>query len=316
MSIQKFFSRIKVSFLFTIFSLALLNNLCSAEDSALQELILPEFIKAPNKTFLWELVSDTNRVYILGSIHFAKKDIYPLDQKIEGAFNKSEVLVVEVGLSQKDLLEVQKLFKEAGIYPPGESLKDNLSTETLQFTREKLKDFNLDIEQLISFKPWYLAINLLTYKLLALGYDSNYGIDMYFENRAKGYKKILELESIEFQINLFNSLTDKQQDLFLFSTLLDIDMLEDKFSEIFKVWSEGDSAGLTGILQRGLKEHPEVRPIYEKILYERNKNMASKIENFATEDVDYFVIVGAAHLVGEEGIIKLLQEKGYFLQQL
>jgi hypothetical protein len=98
--------------------------------------------------------------------------------------------------------------------------------------------------------------------------------------------------------------------------LLDIDILEDKFSEIFKVWSEGDSAGLTEILQRGLKEHPEVRPIYEKILYERNKNMVSKIENFATEDVNYFVIVGAAHLVGEEGIIKLLQEKGYFLQQL
>jgi hypothetical protein len=170
---------------------------------------------------------------------------------------------------------------------------------------------------MIMYKPWFLAINLVMLELVKLGFDPNYGVDKHFIDKAKGVKEILELESVEFQIDLFDGFNDRQQELFLMSALLDLDLIREEMDNMISIWERGDAKGMEEMLRKGLREHPEILPIYNKIFYERNKKMALKIEGFLDDGAEnYFVIVGSGHLVGKEGIIQLLKDKGYFLEQL
>ncbi len=267
-------------------------------------------------TFLWKLVSEKNTIYILGSIHLAKEELYPLDERIEEAFNECDVLVVEVNLNNIDPAALQAKFAERGVYSAGETLKGHVSVKTFNLTREKLENLGMDINQMAIFKPWFLALNLMTSELVKSGFNPNFGIDQYFLWQAKENKEILEFESIDYQLELFDSFSDKEQELFLLSTLVDLDILEEEVNEMLKAWETGDIDFVESILRRGLRNNPDFLPVYEKLFYERNRKMASKIESFLKRDDDYFIIVGAGHLVGREGIIALLEKEGYYSEQL
>ncbi len=266
--------------------------------------------------FLWKAQSSNSTVYLMGSIHLAKADIYPLDSKIENAFKASDILAVEVNLNDIDPLVVQQMFMAKGIYGSGETLKDHVSPKTYDLVADKLRSLGMDIAFMANYKPWFLAINLVTLELLKLGFNPEYGVDKYFLNKAKGEKEIVELESIEYQINLFDSFTDKQEELFLFSTLLEINVLEEEMDNLVRAWRNGSAKELERLLHKGLRQHPEIRPIYEKVFYQRNRQMVDKIQTYLNSGKTYFVVVGAGHLVGKEGIIDLLKEKGYQINQL
>jgi hypothetical protein len=268
------------------------------------------------KLFLWKARSATNCVYILGSIHLVRPSLYPLAEEIERSFELSDILVVEVNLEQFDPQLVAQMFIERGVYSGGSALKDHLSQETFTLTADKLAGLEMDFASVALFKPWFLSITLVTLELLKLGFDPEYGIDKHFVLKAKDSKRILELESLEYQLDLFDGFSDRQQELFLFSTLLDLDIIEKEMDSMICAWENGDTGKLEEILTQGLYAYPEILPIYDKIFYQRNKNMASKIEGFLKGEDTYFVVVGAGHLVGSKGIIQLLKNKGYSVRQL
>lgn len=272
-------------------------------------------VKTTEKSFLWRVWSKNNTVYILGSIHLAKKDLYPLDKKIEDAFSASDILAVEANLNTLDSAKIQK-FIEQEIYPAGDTIEKHLSEKTHTLLKNRLTSLGFNIEQFNMYRPWFLAMRLIGLELVKLGFDPDYGIDIYFLKKSKGNKEISELETFESQVDLFNSLTDEEQELLLFSALLDLDILEEQMNELIEIWKSGDVSSMESMLRKGLLEYPEIAPVYNKILYKRNKNIVSKIENFLSTKDNYFVVVGAAHLVGEEGIIRILKQKGYSIQQL
>jgi len=104
--------------------------------------------------------------------------------------------------------------------------------------------------------------------------------------------------------------------LFLFSTLLDLNVIEKEMDSLIEAWENGNVVKTEEILMRGLEQYPEILPIVDKIFYQRNIKMAAKIENYLDTNDTYFVVVGAGHLVGEKGIVQLLKKKGYSLHQL
>jgi len=271
--------------------------------------------RGQNKVFLWKAESENNTVYILGSIHLARLSLYPLDKRIEDAFDNSKVLVVEVDLESFDPVLLQQMFIERGVYSDGTTIRDHLSDKTFKLVIDRMGGLDLGLTQMVLFKPWFLSITLVTTELLKLGFNPEYGIDKHFLKKAKN-KKILELESVEYQLNLFDGFTDQQQDLLLFSTLLDLDVIERDMDSLMLAWKNGNARKMEKILMQGLDQYPEILPIINKIFYERNKNMAVKIENYLNTKDTHFVVVGSGHLVGKEGIIQLLSKKGYSIQQL
>jgi len=272
-------------------------------------------LSQPKKNFLWKIQSKTNSVYVLGSIHYLKKEMYPLNETIEKAFEQSDVLVVEANMSDIKKVDIQKLIGSA-FYPENETLEKHVSPETFGLLQKELTNLGLPLEVVNKQRPWFLGLTLASLEILKLGFDPNYGIDKYFFSKVNGKKKILELESFEYQMNLFSQLAEKDQELLLLNALKEINVLRQKLDDLVWAWTSGDDKGLESIITKSVTEDKRLAPIYEKFIYERNRNMASKIEDYLKTKETYFVIAGAGHLVGNQGIIEILKGKGFFVEQL
>ena len=267
------------------------------------------------KSFLWRVRSKTNTVYVLGSLHLSKKEIYPLNQKIENAFDQSDILVVEANVNDIKKMDIQKLL-ESAFYPPPDTLENHVSPETYESVKKEINRLGLPLEFIRKQKPWFLSLTLVSLEVIKLGLDPNLGIDKYFLSKAEGKKKILELESLDYQIDLLSNFSDKDQELFLLWTLKDLTIMEQEVNKLTQAWTTGDTKGMETILTRGISEDKRLTSILEKLIYERNRRMVLKIEGFLKTKETYLVIIGAGHLVGNQGIIEILKGKGYLVEQL
>jgi uncharacterized protein YbaP (TraB family) len=263
----------------------------------------------PTRPFLWTVKSDTAVVHLLGSLHLARPELYPLDKRIYEAFDKSDTLAVEADIGGEQMLAAGLMMLQKGGYPPGESLSQNISKETYELTRQRLTKLGLPAEPFDRLKPWMVAMTLTVLELQKLGLQPEHGIDLHFLNRARGKIPIHELESAAAQINMLDGLTAAEQEVFLRYSLQDVDNLAEHMDEIMSAWKRGDTDKMTEYLLSAVKKEPGLQPIYTKLFDDRNRAMAEKIEQYLKTDKTWFVIVGAGHLVGETGLIRLLGKK-------
>jgi uncharacterized protein YbaP (TraB family) len=275
----------------------------------------PDVFSQSQKNFLWRVGSGTNTVYVLGSLHFFRKEIYPLNKGIETAFDRADILVVEANVNDITKLDIQKLM-ESAFYLDDETLEKHVSAEAYKLIQKETGRLGLRLEFINRQKPWFLALVLESLELLKLGFDPHYGIDKYFLSKAAGKKNILELESLDYQIDLLSKFSDREQESFLLYTVKDLRILRQEMDKLTQAWITGDAQGLESIMTRGVVEDRRMSSVYEKLVVERNRNMASKIEEFLRNKETYFVVVGAAHLVGNQGIIEILKGRGYLVEQL
>jgi uncharacterized protein YbaP (TraB family) len=268
------------------------------------------------KAFIWEITSDVGSVYLLGSIHVADSDIYPLNNVIENAFQSSNNLVVEIDISKVNPLATAELMIKYGIYPEGGSLKSYVSEELYTKLSEYFTEYGVDISTIDMFRPWVIDTLMEELRLESMGYSAQNGIDMYFiEKATEADKNILELESTEFQLELLSSFSDEIMILAIedaFQNPPTKEMIE----ELFYSWGNGKTDIVESLIFEGLNEEPIFEPCYQAVYIDRNYSMADKIEVFLSDGDVYFVVVGAAHLVGEEGLISILENRGYETRQL
>ncbi len=278
-------------------------------------LLLPFLRDLDAKSFLWEVDARSGKSYILGSIHMLKQSVYPLKSELEKAFESCEFLVVEADISPPKMGEVLKVTMDKSIYKDNSKLVDHISPETYKLAKKKLKDLNMSIDNFENFKPWFLAMSVTSLEIIKLGFDPEIGVDKYFLNKAVG-KTILELEGVSYQIDLFDKLSDKENDSFLVSSLKEADSLKNNIDSMVNAWQNGDIEKITEIVLKDKTDSMGLNTLYNTIITKRNKAMSGKIEKMLKKGGRYFIIVGAAHLVGEEGILHILGEKGFKLKQL
>jgi uncharacterized protein YbaP (TraB family) len=269
----------------------------------------------PGKSFLWLLEAEKGKCYVLGSIHMLMKEHYPLAEKIEQAYQKSGILAVEADISA-DKLGWTALLMKRGLYEGEETLADNVSKETFDRARKKLKEYGMDIEGFKKFKPWFLAFTITGVDLMKLGFDPNYGVDKYFIDKAVKKKPIVELEGIAYQIEVMESFNDKEQEKFLLYTIAESSSTKANVEKIVAAWAAGDTGGLSSLIKENMAKYPDLSSIYEKIMDSRNVAMTEKIMDYLQSGEVHFIVVGAAHLVGRTGILQLLRERGVKIEQL
>ncbi len=276
----------------------------------------PKGVAAGEKSLLWAVRSESGIVYLLGSIHVATKDLYPLKKSIEDAYRQSDSLVVEVNVDAVSPEKTQALMLERGTYKGGKTLGSELSNEIYTEVDAKLRKSGMAIELFLKFKPWFVALTLTSLEIQRLGFLPRYGIDRHFLDSAKGKKPVLQLESFEEQIATLDALSDQDQEAFLFYTIKDLNTLGEQMEILMQAWANGDSEAIDTLLREGFADRPDLVSVYKRFNIERNRKMLSKIEGYLRTDRQYFVVVGAGHLVGKEGLVMLLREKGYAVQQL
>jgi uncharacterized protein len=269
------------------------------------------------KSFLWKIQTEKGNSYLLGSIHLLKKEYYPLRKVIEDSFAECDALVVEADLNGDKAMKSGVTMLQKGFYKEGESLKTDLSEKTYQLAADKLKSIGMNIENFQKYKPWMLAMLVLNQALVKLGFNPSYGIDFYFLGKATAMKKeILELEGIEFQLKLFESFSKAEMEKFLLSTLLESDQMGTQMDLLIKSWLSGDLETMETLMTDGVKKEPELSDFYNKLIDVRNAGMMEKIQTYLKEGKKIFVVVGAAHMVGKKGIVQLLKDKGFKVDQL
>ena len=264
------------------------------------------------KGFLWRIERAGRVGWLVGSIHVLTPDYYPLPETMEKAFLRSTTLMEEADISEMTSPEVVKLLTTKAIYTDGETLKTQLSPDTYRLMTERLAKFGLPVETFERMRPWMMTLTLVAAEMKRAGFDPELGVDRHFFDKAARHgKKFQTLETLAEQLELFAGLSPRLQESMLRDTLKSLDNEISQMKTVADMWRSGDAAGLERIVLAPMMKEPA---LYDAMIVQRNRNWIPRIEA-CLDGGHCFVVVGAAHLIGPDGLLAALQQKGYSVQQ-
>ena len=269
--------------------------------------------RTATRSFMWKATRQQGAVYLVGSVHMLTKDFYPLAAPIEAGFKDSDLLVEEVDLAEMLAPDQQFSLLARGMLPAGQTLDKVVSPATMALVNARVGSLGMPASALQQFKPWFLAMTLMAVEWEKAGFDAALGLDKHFYDRAQTEGKTVQgLETTEYQISRFDGMAMPQQDRFLAESLKDLDAEKASVQKIADAWKTGDLPTLERLVLQDVKDD---QFMYQRLLVERNRNWLPKIEALFARRGRAFIVVGAAHLVGPDGLIAMLKAKGARVDQ-
>ena len=253
---------------------------------------------------VWKVTGPTGGTLFLGgSVHALRSTDYPLPPAYNRAFDASSRIVLEV--EPKALSGASSAMLKAGSYPRGDSLKNHVDPRTYDYLRRVFGLLKIPEEKFSRYRPWLLVLMLESPD--GRGLSGDLGVDEFLTRRARANgKATLGLESISEHIAVFSGLTDRQSEALLLLTF--IPQVNARGNDyIMSAWRRGDIELLARSTRDAYREFPAFG---ERILGARNRRWAPKLEGYLKSGQTYFVIVGAAHLGGADGLLALLRARG------
>ncbi|MEO8678052.1 MAG: TraB/GumN family protein [Vicinamibacterales bacterium] len=277
-------------------------------------LVVQPSAQAPAKHFLWSVTDAKGAVvYLMGSIHVLTPDFYPLSPELEKAFDASKVLVEELDLDELNNPAALLPVLAKAMYTDGRTLEQNVSASTFAEVTRRAEKAGLPMMALQRMKPWMAAEAMTLPALQAAGFDPALGVDKHFFDKAKAAgKELRALETVAYQLGRFDQLTPAMQEAMLNQTMAELDTQVTSVKEVATAWAAGDTATIERLLLKDMLTSPE---LYQALLVERNQNWIAPIEACLQQNAGCLVVVGAAHLIGPDGVPTLLQKKGYTVKQ-
>ncbi len=263
---------------------------------------------------LWMVEGASNQLYLLGSVHLLRKEDYPLPAVVDGAFDDSEHIVMELDMDDIDPLATQRIVNRLGLLPEGQTLADTLGERDYARAAAAAAALDIPLELLAGSEPWYAAITIEQLILSRLGFNPVYGVEMAIASKAAPEgKPITGLETIEEQLGFLDGLSAEAQRDLLLQTLDEGADIEGLMEQMITAWKRGDTAFLEANMLAELEDYPE---LYKTIVVDRNRRWLDQLEGLLDSDDDYLVVVGALHLIGDEGLPALLRARGIKVTQL
>ena len=272
--------------------------------------LLSRAVKAQDKSnsFLWEISGNGLKKpsFLFGTFHLICEDSYNFGAALQQALDQTEVTVMELDLSDPGLpLKLQQL----SLNPGGENFSDHLSKEEKEAIDQYLKEkLGADLSQLGVYKPF--ALTAMMVQTLINCSTKSYEREI-FQRALDAKKPILGLETAEFQMKLFDEVPTEKQVEWLIETLQERDEQLQLVEQMMKAHYENDLKELTELMLG----QPEFKEYADLLLYQRNISWVNQLEDMIKER-SALIAVGAGHLGADQGLIKLLEAKGYKLKAL
>ena len=262
---------------------------------------------------VWKLEGKGNTVYIGGTMHLLSAEDYPLPLEFDSAYARSEVLVFEADIKKmEEPAMVQKVMMMA-MYQDDRTLESEISEETYQLLESECAELDISLADFSKFKPGMVLLIYAVTKMQQSGLSED-GVDQYYYSLANAdHKDLMFLESIESQLELMFGEDDEDYDQAISQFFDDQKKMDRIGDDIKDSWREGKDKVFIRMQKEMEKEYPE---IYNKILLDRNVNWISEIDSYLDSEEVEFVLVGALHLPGSEGVLEMLKDEGYKLSQL
>jgi uncharacterized protein YbaP (TraB family) len=265
------------------------------------------------KTFLWKIQSGSNVMYLAGSVHALTPDAYPLNPAYQRAFDAAGALVEEIDLAEADPLSGGLTLLGKGMYQDGRTFDKAVSRETANLVAQKLKNTPMTLELIQPMKPWMVMLILEALGSQDAGLDPQLGLDKHFYDMASGAgKAVIGLETAESQMDRFDKMPETMQEQMLRSELAEMDTEKTSLRALLAAWQSGDAPAIEKMLLSSFSSNPVA---YASLITERNRNWMPQLDACLKRSSPCFVIVGAAHLVGPDGLLAMLQRRGYRVEQ-
>lgn len=266
-----------------------------------------------SKTFLWEVSDGDSKIYLLGSVHVANEEMYPLNEVIESSYQDSDALVLEVVIDKINPMQMMSRMMLQG----GKTLKDEMDSVSYYEFKSVMDSLQIPEMNYVMLKPWAATLIMMQTVMQKEGFQQDLGFDFYFLGKARAEEKeVFGLETLEQQLDAFEELSEFSSDFFKYS-LVEMENTKTMIDDMLKAWKEGDVDKIEQIINISIGDTENFEKINEIMLDNRNFLMLEKIEDYLKENKKFFVIVGAGHLIGENGLLQLLEKTGkYKLRQM
>ena len=233
---------------------------------------------------------------------------------IDAAYDDAETVYMELDMDDLDPLLMQATINRLGMLDEGTSLRDVLGEESYASALAAAEDLDMPLTMLERTEPWLAAITIEQLALTRIGFDPRFGVEMYLLEKATGDgKEILGFESVEQQLGYLDGLSPDAQRELLLQTLTESAAIRGIMDDLISAWRSGDIDYLEKTLLDDVAGYPE---LYETIVADRNRLWVNTIDELLQHDDDYLVVVGALHLVGEDGVPRLLEQRGVRITQM
>lgn len=262
---------------------------------------------------VWKISKNNDHIFIGGTIHILPEEEFPLPNEFLNAYKNTDQIILEAQLPDPNDAAAQQAMLAQMSYSNGKSLQTILTPDTFKLLDKYFSTISSDINQFVLFKPGFVISIMALIELQKAGISGE-GVDAYFEDLAvKEQKKITYLETAEMQFTMLSNLGKGYEDEFIKSNL----ELNSSFTEFFQqtldAWRTGNAARLESLINIAAIESDEKS--YDALFTNRNKNWIPQIEALFNNTNKEFVLVGTGHLFGKDGLLELLKNKGYKVEQ-
>jgi uncharacterized protein YbaP (TraB family) len=263
----------------------------------------------------WRLAGrNGGEVTLLGSIHVLRPSDYPLPAEVDTLYARADDLVMEIDLDDLDPSALQSGLIAAAALPQGKTLRDVLDPDVYRLTEQHAGAIGLPIAVLERVEPWFISIALLDEGLRRQGFRADLGLEQYVLGKARADRKPIEgLETLEAQVAIFDELPPRSQQALLEQTIHEIDTAKDTLAELADAWRAGRLDELSAQL---IGEFDDFPGLYEALITNRNRRWLPAIEGMLGDGRRHLVIVGAVHLVGENGVVEMLRSRGHAAERV
>jgi uncharacterized protein len=249
---------------------------------------------------VWAIHGDHNTVYLAGSVHVLKASESQLPAAFDRAYSGSKALVMELAIDKIDPMQTATWMMEHGTLKEGTNLRAVLGDQRYQRVSAESERLGVPTEVADMLQPWALGLQLMEMQYAQLGFDPQMGVEQQLLHKAQADgKPITGLETIDDQLGVLEGMSMPD--------------LDSETASVVSAWRNGDSAKLAALLSDEYKSFPA---LYRMLVSDRNKHWVPQIEKLLHEKQDYFVVVGALHLVGDGGLLELMRKDGFKAESL
>ena len=269
-------------------------------------------VASVKKGFIWKVDRGGRTGWLVGSLHMLTPDAYPLPVSMTNAFDAADTLMEEADPDELTSAAFAATVMTRALYLDGQTLDAHISAETFRLISERAAKAGLPVELVRRMKPWMVATTLQALELQQAGFDPALGLDVHFHQKAKdASKRFLSLETGSEQVSFLENLGPGLEDALIRQNLQDAEAQVNEVRRIAAAWRAGDAPALEQLILGSMRESPA---IYRSLIVARNAAWLPKVRQ-CLDTARCFIVVGAGHLVGAEGLVASLRRQGYTITQ-
>ena len=265
------------------------------------------FVPTGNGPALWKVADADTTIYLFGTVHALPSDIDWKSGPVKMAMGSSQSLVTEIDMTPEAMAAAGPLTVRMASLPAGQTLRGLMSAEQKARYETGMAQLGVPPEALDRFEPWFAAITTMQIIMQKAGIDAANGVEKVLEESVPQGTERVALETVEYQLGIFDTLPiDKQMD-YLFEILENPDAGTAMLSSIIDEWKTGDIDDLSVLLFASAADEPV---LMESLFYKRNATWAEWIDERLDQPGTVFMAVGSGHLAGERSVQEYLKQRG------